>query len=576
LLAVGFDYSRGGRQVSLRRRIVGSGSWTLLGAIGLLAALPACSQYTGQAAKSAKDAPELRAIAVLEWTGEPGKPKKSRLVPVAVLDGGELQDGAIYLARPQPLALAGEVEYELQQNGKPVGLFDIKNTGQEQGSWVGYGSWKGMPVARPKPSALELARSLFQDDSQSDVPVLHRKHHADDPATGGSASGGDSGKDRTAPAPTSDPDRPTLHKKSTPDSAGNAGAANSSASTAGDPNKPAAQKSSPGKDSSDSATNSTSPSTNTDPDRPTLHKNDTDKGSSADDTSSTAPSASSDPDRPKLHKKSSDDAGASSGPASDDPDRPVMKKTKKKKQEDVGYSEGLAGVTDPDRPRLKRGLASSDALNVVPSLMGLPPDMQQAVAVSDAKTRPEHTWSYSWADPEDEERMKLSLEGIARNALGLNPPPPPPAPATKASATRRGAKAAPPPPAPLPPAPAPLLDEQFRVFELAYGSGATLVLTAHSDGPLAQQKFIALVAQPDLYGNTLVLLKSTTDGAHLDETPRMRLVDAVDAMADNRGELLFELRGSTQRQFALYRILRGQAERLFVGGGGEFGIEGRY
>ena len=41
----------------------------------------------------------------------------------------------------------------------------------------------------------------------------------------------------------------------------------------------------------------------------------------------------------------------------------------------------------------------------------------------------------------------------------------------------------------------------------------------------------------------------------------MRLVDAVDAMADNRGELLFELRGATQRQFALYRVLRGQAER---------------
>jgi hypothetical protein len=55
----------------------------------------------------------------------------------------------------------------------------------------------------------------------------------------------------------------------------------------------------------------------------------------------------------------------------------------------------------------------------------------------------------------------------------------------------------------------------------------------------------------------------------------MRLVDAVDAMADNRGELLFELRGATQRQFALYRILRGQAEQLLVTSGGEFGTESR-
>jgi hypothetical protein len=50
----------------------------------------------------------------------------------------------------------------------------------------------------------------------------------------------------------------------------------------------------------------------------------------------------------------------------------------------------------------------------------------------------------------------------------------------------------------------------------------------------------------------------------------MRLVDAVDAMADNRGELLFELRGTSERQFALYRVLRGQAEKLFVSGGTEF------
>jgi hypothetical protein len=44
----------------------------------------------------------------------------------------------------------------------------------------------------------------------------------------------------------------------------------------------------------------------------------------------------------------------------------------------------------------------------------------------------------------------------------------------------------------------------------------------------------------------------------------MRLVDAVDAEGDNRGELLFELRGTEQRQFAMYRVLRGSAEQLFA------------
>jgi hypothetical protein len=155
---------------------------------------------------------------------------------------------------------------------------------------------------------------------------------------------------------------------------------------------------------------------------------------------------------------------------------------------------------------------------------------------------------------------------MARDALGLTPPPPSPAPRKPTS--RKTAQ-----PAPAPPPPAPLLDENFRVFELAYGSGATLVLTARTDGPLNQQKFVTLIAQPDFYANLLILLKYVANGAHLDDTPRMRLIDAVDALADNRGELLFELRGATQRQFALYRVLRGQAEKLFITGPGEFGQE---
>ncbi len=62
-----------------------------------------------------------------------------------------------------------------------------------------------------------------------------------------------------------------------------------------------------------------------------------------------------------------------------------MLKKSKKKPEDVGHVDSLPDVTDPDRPRLKRGKSSGNGLDVLPSLMGMPPDMQQAVAVSDAK-----------------------------------------------------------------------------------------------------------------------------------------------------------------------------------------------
>ncbi|MEI9970297.1 MAG: hypothetical protein WDM87_17390 [Terracidiphilus sp.] len=93
-----------------------------------------------------------------------------------------------------------------------------------------------------------------------------------------------------------------------------------------------------------------------------------------------------------------------------------------------------------------------------------------------------------------------------------------------------------------------------------------MVLSAHTADAGANEKFVTLIAQPDLYGGVNVLVKNVTDGAHLDDVPRMRLVDAVEAERDNRGELLFELRGSTERQFALYRVLRGDAARIFVSG----------
>ena len=462
----------------------GSTRPTSLAIVFALATAAACAQYPGQIVKKSKDAPELRAVGVLEWTGDAGKPKTSRLVPITVYDGQALQDGNVYLARPQPLALAGEVEYELEENGTLIGLYDIKKAGQEQGLWVGYGAWKPLSTAKPV-APKPIVEEGF--DPNDDKPVLHRKHPPASSRTG-SDSGSTSDSGSSGPAP--DPDRPTLHKKSGAD---------------------------------DSTTASTTPTP--------------------------------DPDQPTMHKK---EAGDSSSTSTNDPNRPVLHKSSEANSTD---GEHLSS-TDPDRPHLLRGKPTGNGPDVLPSLMGLPTDMQQAVAVSDVRSRPEHPWSYTWANPADEGKMKQAMEDIARKALGLKTPP---LPTPKRTSSKSHTKPAP------PSEPPPLLDERFRVFELAYGSGATLVLSARTDAPPSQQKYVTIIAQPDLYGNPLVLLKNVTDAASLDDTPRMRLVDAVDALADNRGELLFELRGTTQRQFALYRVLRGTAEKIFVTGGVEFG-----
>lgn len=472
---------------------------------GLAAAVPAIAQYPGQVTNADKSAPELRAVAVLEWTGDVQHPKASRIVPISVFDGQALQDGGLYMARPEPLALEGEVEYQLKEDGKNTGLFVIQNAALEQGSWVGYGSWK--PLPKPKAAGAASAQSWKddEDDANSDRPTLHRKSHPEDSSgKGGSGSGGSDSAGQESSGPAPDPDRPTLHHGG--DASSNSGSGGSSSSNGGSGPPP-------------------------DPDRPVLHK--------STDGSGDQSANSGDPDRPKLQKKSPDNETASVS--------------------------SLPDVSDPDRPRLIPGKPANMGPAVLPSLIGLPADMEQAVAVSDTKTAPEHIWSYSWANPDDQAKYKGQLEDMARTALGLTPPSTPAKPATKTTKTTATHKTRLTLP---PPAPAPLDDEHFRVFELAYSSGATIVLSARTAGTGANEKFVTLVAQPDLYGNLVVLVKNVTDAAHLDDTPRMRLVDAVDAMNDNRGELLFELRGETQRQFALYRVLRGQATRVFVTSGG--------
>lgn len=159
---------------------------TTLAAASLAAAPPVSAQYPGQITNDNKNSSELRAVAVLEWTGDADHPKASRIIPVCIYDGQDLQDAGIYLARPAPLALQNQVEYQLQWDGKPVGLFDIENATREQGSWVGYGKLK--PLPRPVPASAQRVKIDEEQDAASDVPILHRKHASGDSGGSGGSS----------------------------------------------------------------------------------------------------------------------------------------------------------------------------------------------------------------------------------------------------------------------------------------------------------------------------------------------------------------------------------------------------
>lgn len=441
-MAVTFNYSRAGLPVSslssqASRPGLARMSALALSILAMAASLPAAAQYAGKTPEQSKtNGPDLRAVAVLEWTGDPGHPKASRLVPISLWDGQDLQDASIYMAQPEPLALQSEVEYKLKENGKTIGYYEISGAGQSQGVWIGFGTWK--PPAQPKPAEAAKQVADFGGDD-SGRPILHRANQADD----------SSGKS-SAPKPPPDPDRPTLKEP------------------------------------------------------------------------------------------------------------PKKTSSAQRAQNDVAYSQPIANIPDPDRPHLFHGKASDSGSPVLPTLAGLPSDMHQTIAVSDAGSHPDHVWTYSWPNPDEEAKMRSGLEDLARKALAPAPAPAPPQPERHHTATRRRTRAAAPPP------PLPLEDEQFHVFQLTYGGPATMVFSAHTQGTGAHEKFVTLIGQPDLYGNVMVLFKHSTSADDLDNNPAMRLIDPVDAMADNRGELLFELRGATQREFALFRVVNGRVEKLFT------------
>ncbi len=51
--------------------------------------------------------------------------------------------------------------------------------------------------------------------------------------------------------------------------------------------------------------------------------------------------------------------------------------------------------------------------------------------------------------------------------------------------------------------------------------------------------YVTLVARGDLDGNLRTLFSNITDARHLDVSPRLELLDAVDADGEGYGELLF-------------------------------------
>jgi hypothetical protein len=565
----------------------------------------AATIVSAQMHKVAKPEQVVRAVGVYEWTGDFAKPTASRLIPVSLFIEGHFEDAGIYIARPVPFALLSGNVYILQSAGVDKGTLDLAYAKHLQAvdstgdlafddGWFGYGSVKPLAASR-KAAALKPSKSLPVLTASNNGP-----HFGSKPVSGSTtASADDKSGSKPSATPTvgtpaaststsDDSDRPTMKRRSADTTDSSTPATSTTSSTpapADDPDRPTMKRRDPA--GSDSSTTSTASTPADDPDRPTMKRRDSDTSTSGSDASTTASTTKSgdtapadDPDRPTMKRRDSNTASTtttdSSAPASaDDPDRPTLKRhtaaeAKKAAANDVGSVSGIGSLNDdPNRPNLHRGKPTSAMTEAdLPKLTGLPANLHQMIAVSDAANRDPHPFTLEWDDEAQHQAILQKMQTLARvklAAYGTTPvatpsTPAPPAKKTIPASTRSRRAATPTPPQ------TPLLEEELKAYMLSYGGAATYIYSANTGGTGAALRYVTIVAQADGLGDIKPAIQSVTDAAHLDRSPKMQFVDVVDAEASNRASLLFELRGHTARQFALYRVIASHPEQIFLTG----------
>ena len=195
-------------------------------------------------------------------------------------------------------------------------------------------------------------------------------------------------------------------------------------------------------------------------------------------------------------------------------------------------------------------------------------------AISDASGPEPRSFAFDWLKDEEGERRQqmiaLAKEQVrayveARAKASIVPQPAGP----KAAHRTTPAKAAPKTKDPI------LENVQMKAYDLWTNNQPVLVFSAeahmppppagvaHSEIESELQYSIMLVAFPDTYNNLHKIYAGVTDKYHLDITPRLELVDAVDADGDRRGELLFREISDGANGWIIYRASQDKLWKMF-------------
>jgi hypothetical protein len=454
-----------------------------------------------------------RAVGLVQLPAK-GKP---RLIPVAVMVDGKFYDADSYKAAPVPMAVDFGTVYEAFHGGVSQGIFTITQPGQLEHTWIAEGKWlSGDMRAAEEKKKKKFSPPVIEDENGP--PVLHRRKTAD---SENKDEKKDQSKDDKKDQSKDDKDKQAKDAKEATGDTKDKSASSSDKSASPD------QKQPPEKPKEEQKTPTATPGSTTAASPPPA----TPKASSENDSSSSSEEPPSDPNRPRLRR------GA--------PPDPNVRRDVYTKFERLPAPAAKSSATQ------KTGAADSAALQVT-----------TYPAVSDAGGPDPTPYVYDVKPGEEESYRAKMLELAGAQLRG------PTLAAKQAKASRQKSSSAKATKLPK----VEFDDVALRIFDLSNSNEPVLVLSAKArvvaaggSDDAVEPKEITLIARTNLEGELKKLFFSQTDSRHLDETPRMEIVDAVDADGDGRGELLFRRIFDNGSAYGIYRVSSDKLWPLFEG-----------
>jgi hypothetical protein len=547
-----------------------------------------------------KDA-EPRAVALLKLSAD----GKASLVPIAILIDGKFWDASAYKASPVPMALEPGTVYEAERTGSSLGLFTIgaalhSNAANASVPWLATGAY--VPAGSDTRKKALHAETTPVGIDNSDAPPRLTKNPG---ASTAPASAPSSAPSSSTPSSSPSPSAPSSAGSSAPSSGSSTG------SGSGDEpprlSRPASSQSPPADSAPGSSSTPTSGSTPQNGSSPSSSGQTSSTQTSPTQSGSGQPSTSTTP-QPGDKPADSKSDGKSDTAKSD---------TKSTDRENVPASDSGAG--EANRPRLRRGKpATSFADEEIPgySKLGVPAVMSSVAAkptpattagpvqlipaISDSSGPEPRSYGFEWVQGDEADRRKQLIALVQEQVRAYVDAQ---AKATVAPKTAPNAASR---RAPAKKTPEPVLSNvQMTTYDLWSTNQPIVIFSADAQMPAksapqtaksttssgtlsapAQQPSLAssgapsgpssagssrdslqysvlIVACPDIYNNIHKLYAGVTDKYHLDITPRLELIDAVDADGDGRGELLFRETSDAGTGWVIYRANADKLWKIF-------------